>query len=38
MTARKNVDILAGYSQREPSGKSKRVVLQIPALAREDPR
>ena len=29
LTARKNVDILTEYSQREPSGKSKRVVLRF---------
>ena len=29
LTARKNVDILTGYSQREPAGKSKRVVLRF---------
>jgi ferredoxin--NADP+ reductase len=29
LTARKNVEILRGYSQREPTGKPKRVVLRF---------
>jgi len=29
LTARKNVEILTGYSQREPTGKPKRVVLRF---------
>ena len=29
LTARKNVEILTGYSQREPAGKPKRVVLRF---------
>ena len=29
MTARKNVDILTGFSQREPEGKRRRIVLRF---------
>jgi ferredoxin--NADP+ reductase len=29
MTSRKNVEILTGYSTREPTGKSKRIVLRF---------
>ncbi len=36
-TNRRNVEIFTEFSQREPEGKPRRVVLQIPALARRAP-